>query len=267
MLNEERSRQHIDDFYKQLDAEGYRDDTDKCHVSDLYGCARAVWARRNMQTLEPKGPDTLRLFRMGHLIEKDILDALAIPAQDRNVLVALTASFDIVGHELSPDMDLNAMLAEYTIGHIDAVDRDMKLVIEVKSTNVGKNRAYKTVMPHDECEFKYEWRLQAATYALAMGYQHARIICVDRGTLQVAVLTFDVEPYRNAVYRRLLRTNPATMRNAPMPPADPPDETRTAYGSTIAPGGAHPDQVTRESWLCKGYCDFLACPANGRRKA
>lgn len=167
-----------------LRAQPERGDEHLPHISDLYGCDRATWARRNGKTLA-KPSDELRLkWAMGKDVERLVAKSLG-----------LESSGDII-------LRIGEM-----IGHADHDDGEE--VLEVKST------WFKGGVPKKPDE---HYEIQALGYAVGLGRKRARIFIVCRASGRKAEFELDVTPERETWIRnRAAEVIAVTRPGAPEP--------------------------------------------------
>ena len=129
-----------------------RDDEEKPHISDLYGCDRATWYRRNGYKPEPFTAEKLAQFAIGLGYEMEVGDTLA--AAGYTVTIGDTVEYlGLTGH---PDI----------VVWDNEKPETRKLLIEVKTTDLQKPKD--TVSPH--------YAVQAAAYALALNIPDAVVL-------------------------------------------------------------------------------------------
>ena len=210
-----------------------RGDEAEPHVSDLFGCLRATWARRAGHDLVPFDDDTLTKFAIGNAIEDAMvkrlgsLGALNLELR-RDVVVNLGG---LVGH------------VDYVLEHCDFPEVPERYVVEVKTTTFYPtfDKVTKKRVRSAPSEAQQHYLIQAAAYALALKADWFCVLVICRESGMMAEFWHRAEGFRAEVLRLagevMAQTNPA----APMPAAEPPQ--------SIA------------SWACR-YCRFVACERN-----
>lgn len=247
-----------------------RPDDGRLHVADLTKCVREVWARRNGKEMYGFSLDTRRRFHQGHMVEKEILDALEEKYAgrylvERDMLVYLYLDGDVLKGgacvedapgqyvELGPNDTADPIPEDAIIGHPDAVlatlDGETPILVEVKSTRFWDNGKSVPDKP------TYDYAMQAAAYALALGITWAWVIvsCVISllTTPSKAPFKFDANKYRTDITKAILERRDATKPGAPEPPPEPPsfaDRDRPRPGQAV-------------NWKCE-YCNYGACQKN-----
>jgi CRISPR/Cas system-associated exonuclease Cas4 (RecB family) len=204
-------------------------------VSDLFGCDRSTWYRRNGYKQPEVDDGTLRKFDLGHAIEGQIVSRLreagahvrtgfviALRVQDGTLIARRIESDD------EPDQDEIS-------GHPDALvaRADGGTLLEVKSSDVRKIEP--TCKPH--------YALQAAAYALGthakrciVHLTHTALYLKDEKEYEI-----DHEALRGRVTERVVQVLERTAPGAPIPPAIPERESA--------------------AYACK-YCPWAQCVAN-----
>ena len=172
-----------------------RDDEEQPHISDLYGCDRATWYRRNGYKPEPFTAEKLAQFAIGLGYEMEVGDTLA--AAGYTVTIGDTVEYlGLTGH---PD--------------IVVWDKDQpetrKLLIEVKTTDLQKPKD--TVSPH--------YAVQAAAYALALNISDAVVLVKHAKTHIETQYYLKPEGYRAMIEERAHEIHDRTTPGEVMPPA------------------------------------------------
>lgn len=228
MLNEALIRSLIDQHSEATRDE--RGDEDSLHVSDLMGCDREIWARvQGKGPMLPFGPERLRTFLFGFSAEDFVIDAIR--------------------QHTPVDEDVRVEFEGFLIGHPDGVTEDA--VLEVKTTEFLVDRkTWQRIVPRVEADLALHYRIQTASYALALRKKRAFVIVICRATGLMAVIEIHPEMYRDMIMQRVerLRNLQRFMEFAPdvMPDYYLDPSTMNAKG---------------ESWKCK-YCAFAGCPKN-----
>lgn len=151
-----------------LRAQPERDDAHLPHISDLYGCDRATWARRSGKAKATFDDRTLLKFAMGHAVERLVEQALGLESSG----------------------DVECRIGEM-VGHADACDEEE--VLEVKSTSFLRGQVPDVAQEHYE--------IQALGYCVALVRQRARIFVVCRESGKVAEFVVELTPEREAWIR------------------------------------------------------------------
>jgi hypothetical protein len=203
------------------------------HVSDLYGCDRASWLRRNGFSRKPFSREKLALFAQGLAYEAQVVRDL------RAYGLSIRSGVEVTLHAADDD--------SIVVGHTDIIVDDI-VVVDTKLTRLRAPKEH--VSPHHA--------IQVAAYAVALGLQHGIILVYHQGSdierqydVDVDALALDEDgypmrgrwaglTYREIVYLRVDDVVARTASNAPLPPAEPGD---------LSP------------WGCK-YCDWTQCARN-----
>lgn len=214
-----------------------RGDEEKAHVSDLFACHLATWARRQGMPQIPHDQPTRTKFALGNAVEDHVALALAerLAAKGytlvRDVIVAV--AFDDDGNLVPCDLEH----PEAIVGHIDYLlthDYLPPVVVEVKSTSFLKGRP--------PTEAREHYIIQGAAYAMGVLAERFAVFIVCRESGKVAEFWFDTKDYKHEVSRRAMQVLAHTTSEAFPPPPEPP------YG-----------------WSC-AYCRYAECAKN-RNKA
>lgn len=173
-----------------------RGDEASAHISDLYGCDLATWARRRGEPQLPFSPQTLVKFQMG----RDVEDAIA---------KGITMSYP---GDSERDTEVAwALEGGVMVGHIDIDLPGEDAIIEVKSTVF-----YGKTPPENPSEHYIE---QAAGYAVALGRKRFAIVVVCRSTGNIRTWWYDTADYALETRARALEVLEATDPTVPFAPA------------------------------------------------
>jgi len=194
-----------------------RGDEAEAHVSDLYDCNRKAWMRRNGYEKPPFTRQKQAQFAIGHGYEAEVGNTL----RD-------------AGH----DVEINRKLEAFGLtGHPDIIDFTLPALIETKTTD--KVNPNEFVSKHHA--------LQAAAYALALGFKRAIVLVKYagsfRGKFSHEEVAYEVDPeeYRATIESRAAEILAVTGPGMPMPEPGPFD--LASYD------------------LCV-YCDYAQCERN-----
>lgn len=177
----------VEKLAAHLRAQPGRGDEHLAHISDLYGCDRATWARRNGKAKPSFDDRTLLKFAMGHAVERIVADALSLNGSG-NVECRIG---EMVGH---------------ADGDLDAEDA----VLEVKSTSFLKGKVPDEPQEH--------YAIQGLGYCVALGRSRARIFVVCRESGKVAEFVVELTPERETWIReRAAEVVAVTRPGAPEP--------------------------------------------------
>jgi hypothetical protein len=208
------------------------------HVSDLWGCDRATWYRRQDMRPTPFSPETLARFAIGRGYEMTV-------AQD----------LKDGGYGISTDVDMTVC---GLLGHADIVismpNREHRPtgVVEVKTTSLRNPKPY--VAP--------QYAIQVAAYAIGLGLDEGAVFVYHKGSDQerqyrVVVDGLATDPdgagfgaksqwagytWRQIIEERAQEVLATTGPDAETPPANP---------GELSP------------WGCR-YCDWHQCERNPR---
>jgi CRISPR/Cas system-associated exonuclease Cas4 (RecB family) len=167
-----------------------RDDENEAHISDLCGCDRATWHRRNGHVPEPFTAEKLAQFAIGLGYEREVGDTLREAGLD----VKTGMTVDYLG----------------LTGHPDIVIDD-KLLVETKTTDLQN--------PKDSVSLHYA--VQAAAYALALSIEDAVVLVKHAKTHIEAQYFLKAEGYREMIEERAREIHETTGAGMPPPPAVP----------------------------------------------
>lgn len=211
---------------------GKRGDEDVPHVSDLAGCDRETWARRNGEPMLGTDTATRVKFDLGHAVEA-IMERLLVES--------------LPGYTLE-----RGRRVEHggIVGHLDFLlipaEGGAPIVVEVKSTTFfpkrQKDGSYKRELPD---EAQYHYRLQAAAYASMVGAEDFCVLVICRDSGMVAEFWAKAAQYADVLARRTEAVFGTTGPGEPMPPAEPPSYAEGRNGN----------------WKCK-YCRYSLCERN-----
>lgn len=230
--------------------DGERGDGHLPHVSDLAGCDRETWARRNGEPMLGHSVDTRIKFALGHAVEAHMAKLLCESLGDewtfhQGERVVLWRDENGVGGGVLLDDEEPAPGS--VVGHVDFTLRrpgDV-IVVEVKSTTFFQRRTAAGYVRTPPDEAQYHYRLQAAAYAVALQAEQFCILVVCRESGQIVEFWHRTADYlaqvEDAVARVLANTEPGVEA----PPAEPPAYAETKNGN----------------WKCR-YCHFLGCYRN-----
>ena len=205
-----------------------RGDEQFAHVSDCFGCDRATWERRQPGFVPKnnRGAEACLKMQLGVEIERHVCDGLTefYEAQGYGIYRDYYLVWNPQdgrgsynhGFGLSPTRSKPDERNEI-IGHVDLIAwRDGKpgTVIEVKSTSFLKGR-----VPAEPSE---HYKIQAATYAIAVGATHCGIIIVCRESGRIAgPFWLDLDALEFATIERAKQVIEATHPDAFPPEAKP----------------------------------------------
>lgn len=201
--------------YFDAHSEG-RGDEDVAHVSDLFGCDLATWARRDGRPMLSISHEMRMKWKIGHAVEATVAEAVA----DVLALDGWT-------------IERNTVVEVFGLkGHLDIALRrdDEAILVEVKSTSFLRGKP-----PTEPSE---HYRIQAASYALAIGAQRVGVFIVCRESGKWAEFWFDAEPMRQYLENRAAEVIGLT------DPAKEPPVASPRFG-----------------WQCR-YCNYAECLQN-----
>lgn len=138
------------------------------HISDLYACDRATWARRAGKAKATFDDRTLLKFAMGHAVERIVAEAL----------------------HLNGSGNVECHLGEM-VGHADGILENE--VLEIKSTSFLRGQVPTEPQEH--------YQIQALGYATALGRRYSRIFVVCRESGKVCEFKVELTPEREAWVR------------------------------------------------------------------
>ena len=210
-----------------LRAKPPRGDEAYAHVSDLYGCDLATWARRSGLPELPFLPQTLVKFELGHAVEAFVADAIA--AQYPRAIRNERLGWDPVTGACAPLGEDEAPPPGWLVGHTD-LDLPDGPLLEIKSTVFWGGKE-----PQDAQRHYVE---QTAGCATARRKATFGIIEVDRSSGKVVPFWFDAADYREWARERAIEVLHATN-----------------------PTNAAPAPAPRTDWACK-TCRYAACSQN-----
>ena len=203
-----------------------RGDEQFAHVSDCFGCDRAVWERRQPGFV-PRERDAQACLKMqlGVEIERHVCDGLQADYEARGWLVTRDAamawdpnegrgSAEIVNEQTSWALE-NEMVGHIDLGAEEKPNHNgARHVLEIKSTSFLKGRVPLEPSPH--------YVEQAATYGIAVGATHCGIIIVCRESGRIAgPFWLDLDALEFATIERAKQVIEATHPDAFPPEAKP----------------------------------------------
>lgn len=209
-----------------------RGDEHHLHVSDIFGCTRATYARVYAGDHLPPDAGTARKWYFGHRAEEFAMNALRWRGKpvELQTTVALSLDFGgLIGRMVEPEYEPQP---HEFLGHPDGVTEHE--LIEVKSS-----WSYTVAKNVDDLPLHY--KLQASCYALALD----RPVCVipivywRYPEAEIPIFEFDPEQYRDAIIERMAIVL-AAMQSHRLPTPNIPDGM---------------------NWLCK-YCRYAGCQRN-----
>lgn len=204
-----------------------RGDETAAHISDLYGCDLATWARRRGLEQLPFDARTLVKFELGHAVEEVVSRAIRenYPGDStRNRRI----SWNPTTGQCVELRENEAPLDGWMVGHMD-IDQDDGTVLEIKSTAFFRGK------PPEEPDVHYVEQLRG--YLAAWNAERGAVVIVDR--ISGKILTFWIEPDNEWAKTRAIEVLERTDPSAPFAPEPAP----------------------RTTWACK-TCRWAACNLN-----
>jgi hypothetical protein len=211
-----------------LRAKPERGDDRLPHVSDLFGCDRATWARRSGKPQLPFSARTLVKFEMGHAVEAMVADAIVAlhPGAIRNERIA----WNPVTGRCIPLADDETPTDGFIVGHTD-LDLPDGPLLEIKSTSFYMGREPKEADRH--------YVEQACAYATARGKERFGIVVVDRSSGKMLTFWFNTAEHADWARKRAVEVLVNTDPSNPIEPAPNP----------------------RTDWACR-TCRWAGCALN-----
>lgn len=266
-----------------------RGDDHLAHVSDLAGCDKATWARRNGLAPADHDTNTRVKFDLGLTTEKILIDRVRplLEAEGWEVVLgqglalSVAGSIDVQpylqgivfppGYLDSPNVFKPSPEEKnkYLFGHPDYVLRKdgQTLVIDAKSETFyptfDKLAGKRTRIPPPTPRWHY--LVQCSAYAFANGADRFGIwsVCRESGMrnrTDVATFWFNTKDFEALLTRRVGEVLERTAPGSPEPACDPEFCTDEHDTSSIPPGYAW-NQKKKSNWRCS-YCSYLGCELN-----